>query len=257
MPPVGARLGMMAAIAALMLLGFGPTGTQAASKGCTKSQRAHHRCKAKPKKKHKKKHSSSGSQHVSGGDSITVTPGGDGAKSPAPANSGPVPPANPAADPSAPCPDTTLAPTADDHDRLLVAIACLSNQQRAQNGIGALDANATLQKAGDDYSGAMVSQGFFSHTGPDGSDPTSRALAAGYADPNGNYWIGEDLAAAQAGADTPASLVAGWMNSPAHRAVILDDRYRDLGIGIADGVPQSQGGGPGTTYAAEFGVRGT
>ena len=29
----------------------------------------------------------------------------------------------------------------------------------------------------------------------------------------------------------------GWLHSPPHRAILLDGRYRDLGIGMVDRLP--------------------
>ena len=117
--------------------------------------------------------------------------------------------------------------------------------------------SAPLQKAGDDFAAAMVRDDFYDHQGPDGSNETSRALGAGYAHPDGNYWIGENLAVAEGTTAAPAVLVKGWMDSPVHREVILDERFREFGLGMAAGVPPSQSAGAGTTYAAEFGVKGT
>ena len=44
-----------------------------------------------------------------------------------------------------------------------------------------------------------------------------------------------------------------WMASPGHRDNLLRRSYRDLGIGIASGVPPDPT--VGSTYAADFGVR--
>src|SRR5713226_4782392 len=70
---------------------------------------------------------------------------------------------------------------------------------------------------------------FLSHTGPDGSTFEHRINAAGYSD-----WtaIGENIAAGQ---QSPQQVVDDWMNSPGHRANILDPSFRDVGIGIAVG----------------------
>jgi uncharacterized protein YkwD len=46
------------------------------------------------------------------------------------------------------------------------------------------------------------------------------------------------------------------MDSRPHRRVLLDPQYRDLGIGIATGVPiEGYADAVGATYAAELGVR--
>ena len=52
---------------------------------------------------------------------------------------------------------------------------------------------------------------------------------------------------------TPASIVRSWLRSPGHRAILLDGRYDDVGIGIALGAPV---GGSGATFTGDFGERG-
>jgi uncharacterized protein YkwD len=49
--------------------------------------------------------------------------------------------------------------------------------------------------------------------------------------------VGEVLAWAGEPIDTPADIVAAWLASPGHRRVLLDRRYRDIGIGVVAGVP--------------------
>jgi uncharacterized protein YkwD len=47
--------------------------------------------------------------------------------------------------------------------------------------------------------------------------------------------------------------VRSWLRSPGHRAILLDGRYDDVGIGIALGAPV---GGGGATFTGDFGQRG-
>ncbi|RMI30185.1 CAP domain-containing protein [Nocardia stercoris] len=86
----------------------------------------------------------------------------------------------------------------------------------------------------------MRDQGFFSHTDPDGTDPGDRIAAAGYT------WqaYGENIAQGQADAN---AVVTAWMNSPGHRANILNCGFTQIGIGIADG-----SGGP--WWTQDFGT---
>ena len=46
------------------------------------------------------------------------------------------------------------------------------------------------------------------------------------------------------------------MNSPGHRAVILDARFDQVGVGIAAGVPTAGSGAPGATFVLNVGTRG-
>ncbi|MDR2703971.1 MAG: CAP domain-containing protein, partial [Cellulomonadaceae bacterium] len=70
-------------------------------------------------------------------------------------------------------------------------------------------------------------EGFFAHIAPDGSNPTDRALAAGW-----DRGVGENIAWSSYRSDVAAVLVDAWMNSPGHRANILGTQYQFSGLGI-------------------------
>ncbi|MBW4634338.1 MAG: CAP domain-containing protein [Iphinoe sp. HA4291-MV1] len=101
----------------------------------------------------------------------------------------------------------------------------LTNQERVQNGLPPLKANAELNYAADKYAEEMSQRGVLSHTGPDGSKPWDRAETVGYE----AQMMGENIAAGQR---TPQQVVQDWMNSSGHRANILNLRYADIGIGF-------------------------
>ncbi|BAU87675.1 allergen V5/tpx-1 family protein [Streptomyces laurentii] len=71
----------------------------------------------------------------------------------------------------------------------------------------------------------MAARDFFDHTNPDGDGPGERVTATGY------QWstYGENIAKGQA---TAAEVMEGWMNSPGHRANILNCDFREIGIGL-------------------------
>jgi uncharacterized protein YkwD len=73
----------------------------------------------------------------------------------------------------------------------------------------------------------MFKRGYFAHVTPEGVDPFQRMDAAGI------HYVtaGENLALA------PTLDIAhdGLMNSPGHRANILNPAYRKVGIGVLDG----------------------
>ena len=78
----------------------------------------------------------------------------------------------------------------------------------------------------------MVKRNYFSHTSPDGTTFVTRAKAAGYTSP-----IGENIAW---GYRTPEAVMTAWMNSPGHRANILNCKAKAVGVGLArkaDGTP--------------------
>ncbi len=111
-------------------------------------------------------------------------------------------------------------------------VLALVNEERAAAGCAPVTENARLTRAADDYSDVMAESGVMSHTGPDGSTMTTRVEAAGYA------WstLGENIARGQADA---AAVMESWMNSPGHRANILNCSFKELGVGVhfGDGGP--------------------
>jgi uncharacterized protein YkwD len=101
----------------------------------------------------------------------------------------------------------------------------LTNQERAKAGLQPLKGNAELDYAADKYAEDMSERGVLSHTGPDGSQPWDRAKAVGYE----AQTMGENIAAGQ---KTPEQVVQAWMNSPGHRANILNSNFTELGVGF-------------------------
>lgn len=114
----------------------------------------------------------------------------------------------------------TLTPGLDFVQRVLD----LTNQFRAQNGVAPLQLNLELNAAALNHSTNMALQDFFSHTGKDGTSAGDRIRQVGY---QSNAW-GENIAA---GYSTPDQVVQGWINSPGHRANMLNPRFTELGVG--------------------------
>ncbi|MFD8410572.1 CAP domain-containing protein [Streptomyces sp. NPDC059650] len=108
------------------------------------------------------------------------------------------------------------------------AVLALVNKERSAAGCGPLSTNSKLSAAARAYSDTMARAGVMSHTGPDGSTMTSRVEAAGYKWSN----LGENIARGQADAD---AVMKAWMNSPGHRANILNCAFKEIGIGVHKG----------------------
>ncbi|MGZ4269309.1 MAG: CAP domain-containing protein [Solirubrobacteraceae bacterium] len=133
-------------------------------------------------------------------------------------------------------------------------VLCAVNAQRAARGLAAYTDSAGLDAAAQGYSGAMVAQAFFDHLSPGGSTLVDRVRAAGWLPGAGTYGIGEAIAWAGAPIDTATYVVGQWLNSPPHRAILLDPGYREAGVGVARGVPDGSGA-PGSTLVLDAGVR--
>lgn len=100
------------------------------------------------------------------------------------------------------------------------------NAAREQHGLAPLRLDNRLNRAAQLHATNMVRRDFFDHRDPDGARMTDRADAFGY------RWISimENIAG---GHPTAPEAIDGWMNSPDHRAAILNIRVRDAGVGYS------------------------
>jgi hypothetical protein len=119
-----------------------------------------------------------------------------------------------------------------------------TNAQRADNGLSSLNLNGELDSAAQAKANDMVAQNYWSHVNPQGVQPWTFITNAGY-----QYQAaGENLAY---GFDSSDDTITGWMNSPDHRANILDTSYKDVGFGFANS-SNFQSSGPETIVVAEY-----
>ena len=105
-------------------------------------------------------------------------------------------------------------------------VLALVNQARTQAGCPALTVDGRLTRAAMRHASAMANRGFFSHTGADGSSPARRISDTGY------VWnlTGENIAAGQ---PTAQAAFGTWINSPGHRANILNCGFSQTGLARA------------------------
>jgi uncharacterized protein YkwD len=151
------------------------------------------------------------------------------------------------------CPNADLVPNAGNLAAIRAAIVCLHNQIRADRGLAQLDSDATLRRVATGHSADMVDGDYFDHTTPRGVTMVDRIKGSGYVRPNRGWMIGENLEWGTGTLATPRGAMKAWMNSPEHRANILQRGYRELGVGVALGTPKAGLSG-GATYTVDFGV---
>lgn len=103
----------------------------------------------------------------------------------------------------------------------------LVNKERLKNGIPPLMEDEDLRELARTYSEDMFLRGYFSHYNLENQSPFDRMDAAGIL----YGYAGENLALA------PSTDLAmqGLMNSPGHRANILNANFIKIGIGVMDG----------------------
>lgn len=154
------------------------------------------------------------------------------------------------------CPGAGLTPTPENIEAVREATFCLINNERIVHGERPLQLNANLRNCAQGHSESMAVGDYFSHEGPGGSTPLSRMQAAGYVDSSKiGYEIGENIAWGTLWLATPKAIVESWMQSPEHRANILDANYRETGIGVSPHAPAARAEGePGALYTQDFGV---
>ncbi|MEU3826739.1 sigma-70 family RNA polymerase sigma factor [Streptomyces sp. NPDC029080] len=141
-----------------------------------------------------------------------------------------------AAPPVSRAPQAQPAPTGT-----VAQVIALVNKERASAGCGPVTEDTQLDQAAQGLSDDMAARGFFDHTDPDGNGPGERITATGY------RWstYGENIARGQ---QTPESVMDSWMNSPGHRANILNCSFKNIGVGVHNG-----SGGP--WWTQDFGAK--
>ncbi len=102
-------------------------------------------------------------------------------------------------------------------------------QRKNVSSLPALKENAKLNQSAKAKLDDMFKQQYFEHESPQGRGPSDLAKAAGYE----YISIGENLALGNFESD--ADLVEAWMNSPGHRANILNKQYTEIGVAVGQG----------------------
>jgi uncharacterized protein YkwD len=152
-------------------------------------------------------------------------------------------------------PSGTCGPAADqlgiDAATAQLAMQCLTNYARAQEGLAPLQLNATLNAAGQAKLKSNISCAEFSHT-PCGQ-PFDTVFSS-YVQGATSYQIGENIAWGTGSYGTPRQAMNGWVHSAGHRENILTAAYAELGIGYLPG-QTFQGYDGATLWSQEFGLR--
>ena len=101
-----------------------------------------------------------------------------------------------------------------------------TNLQRQENDQGFLKENAILNAMAGKKAGDMCEKQYFAHVSPSGVGSGDLADSFGY-----DYLsVGENLALGPFASDQV--VVLAWMNSPGHRANILNSRFTEIGVGV-------------------------
>lgn len=106
------------------------------------------------------------------------------------------------------------------------AVITLTNKERAKEGFAPLSFDAGLFAMAQAKAADMFARQYFAHESPSNETISDLAKQYGYAYLN----LGENLALGDF--DSNEELILGWMNSPGHRANIMNDTFTEIGVGI-------------------------
>lgn len=111
---------------------------------------------------------------------------------------------------------THVVPTED----LLESIV---NDERSRQGLSRYRTNTLLRSSACAKARHMIANGYWAHNAPDGTPWYSFISSAGY-----SYSLaGENLAK---GFSNGTTTLQGWLNSPTHRANVLNPTFQEQGI---------------------------
>ncbi len=111
------------------------------------------------------------------------------------------------------------------------AIIQLTNAERSGEALVHYRENQMLTAAAEEKARDMATRNYFAHATPEGEKTWKLIREKGYSFSR----VGENLAVKFS---APERAVQMWMASPGHRANILNDKFVDIGVGIAEGVYQ-------------------
>lgn len=112
-------------------------------------------------------------------------------------------------------------------------ISASVNSERSVRNLASLSTNDKLSRAAQTKADDMQARHYFSHTNPEGEYIWPLISKEGYSP---YLQLGENLAIEFYNTE---SLMSAWMNSPTHRANILNENFRDQGLGLTLGNVQN------------------
>lgn len=129
---------------------------------------------------------------------------------------------------------TTLAPTASFDARGWESeILRITNVERQNAGLNPLVSCTRLANSALAHTNRMLEGKFFSHSDPGtGTASVDRIRSTGYLDSANSWGVGENIAMGYSSAN---ATMVGWMNSPGHRANVLNPSFTHLGVGVNTG----------------------
>lgn len=119
---------------------------------------------------------------------------------------------------------TNAAPTGTYAQQILTLV----NNERAKEGLSPLTLSSEVSRVAQAKAEDMKNNNYFSHTSPTYGSPFDMLKKFGVS----YRTAGENIAKGQ---KTPQAVVSAWMNSPGHRANIMNKNFTKLGVGYTGG----------------------
>jgi uncharacterized protein YkwD len=151
----------------------------------------------------------------------------------------------------------TAAPQRSEHHAgIALHLVQSINAVRAEHGLAPVRPAPSLRLAALSHTRAQTEHGAFTHDSLDGSSFSDR-IARFYGKRGFSRWgVGENLLYGPVGM-SPDEALRVWLESPAHRKILLDPSWRDIGI-VALAVSQAPGefgGHDVVVITSDFGIR--
>ncbi len=125
-----------------------------------------------------------------------------------------------------------ISSTADTNKEQVSAkeVVAIMNTERAKAGLSPLAENPRLNDSAKLKNQDMIERKYWEHNAPDGTQPWVFFAKVGYQYKK----AGENLAC---NFRLSSAVVQGWMDSPTHRANVLDPEFADVGVAYDTQVP--------------------
>ena len=134
------------------------------------------------------------------------------------------------------------------------ATICLINKERRRRGLRKLTPQEDVSRAARSHSNRMQETGCFAHECPGEPALEGRLARADYLPCGCSWGTGENIAWGSNNRASPSAIVDSWMESPPHRAIILEGSFEHAGVGVEWGSPYEPHARAGT-YTLNLGYR--
>ncbi|MGH2954257.1 MAG: CAP domain-containing protein [Solirubrobacterales bacterium] len=131
------------------------------------------------------------------------------------------------------------------------SVICRINRQRERRDTRSLSRSKKLQKAAQKHTKVIVETECFAHQCPGEPELEQRIRRVGYLDGAREWGYAESTGCAE----SAAAMVRNWLDIRFHRMNLLGAKFRDVGIGAAQGGPEDRCKKGFATFTAVFGWR--